>query len=167
MARRHRSSNFRRCERVALRGIAERGAVTPTYRKAPTMTTTTDRPDLTPYPPDHPRRVRPASPTLPPITYCQDDGRWSDGRGIALYIIGRAQRWEPASWWCEDPDDPEGGWWEPDPYGEGEWIDDPEGAVYVAMVGDGAPFEIDPAELRPLADEDYCSGCGQIGCGWC
>lgn len=39
------------------------------------------------------------------------------------------------------------------------------GRVSVVMVGDDAVHNVDPEDLEPIADEDYCGGCGQIGCG--
>jgi hypothetical protein len=41
------------------------------------------------------------------------------------------------------------------------------GLLVAHMVGDDRTFTFGPDELTPLEDEDYCSGCGQIGCGWC
>ena len=34
------------------------------------------------------------------------------------------------------------------------------------MIGDDEVFTVDVADVSPIADDDYCSGCGQIGCGW-
>lgn len=34
------------------------------------------------------------------------------------------------------------------------------------MVGDDRTFTFDVDDLSPLADEEYCGSCGQIGCGW-
>lgn len=135
-------------------------------------------------------RARPASGHLPPITYTTDEGRYSLAGlpGVAVYVVGRAERWHPDQWWatpchrCEgagcrecdysgatfdgDPEDPSG-WWTDAPTCEGEWMPDPEGDLYAAMVGDDEPFPVDAADLAPIADDDYCAGCGQIGCGWC
>jgi hypothetical protein len=36
----------------------------------------------------------------------------------------------------------------------------------VVMVGDDAEHIVDPDDLVVIDDEDYCSHCGQIGCGW-
>lgn len=33
------------------------------------------------------------------------------------------------------------------------------------MVGDDREWSVEPADLTPLDDDDYCAGCGQIGCG--
>lgn len=97
--------------------------------------------------------------------------------GIAFYVEGPAQRWEPARWWCEpgpddDPDDwptdaesGERGYWVDDET-EGEWVDDPDGGLVVVMVGDDREWTLEAVELSPLDEGDYCGGCGQIGCGW-
>ena len=37
--------------------------------------------------------------------------------------------------------------------------------VIAVMVGDDREHIVDVSDLRKLDDEDYCSGCGQIGCG--
>lgn len=39
------------------------------------------------------------------------------------------------------------------------------GMVIAHMVGDDRPHMVDPEDLVPIEDEDYCPGCGQIGCG--
>ena len=36
--------------------------------------------------------------------------------------------------------------------------------IYI-MVGDDYKWHIDMHDVRPLDDDDYCNGCGQIGCG--
>jgi len=38
--------------------------------------------------------------------------------------------------------------------------------VRAVMVGDDAEFTFDVADLIPLDEDDFCEGCGQIGCGW-
>ena len=35
------------------------------------------------------------------------------------------------------------------------------------MVGDDREFIHDIDDLVKLDESEYCSGCGQIGCGWC
>jgi len=37
----------------------------------------------------------------------------------------------------------------------------------VHMVGDDRTFDYDCDILSSLDDDDYCSSCGQVGCGWC
>lgn len=41
------------------------------------------------------------------------------------------------------------------------------GRRLVHMVGDDREFDVDVDDLSPLADDDYCGSCGQIGCPWC
>ena len=40
------------------------------------------------------------------------------------------------------------------------------GSYRCHMIGDDQMFVFDVADLTVLHDDDYCSGCGQIGCGW-
>ncbi|MDO8611132.1 MAG: hypothetical protein Q7R95_11455 [bacterium] len=37
--------------------------------------------------------------------------------------------------------------------------------VIAVMVGDDRKHEIDIDDLEPLAEEEFCHSCGQIGCG--
>lgn len=52
------------------------------------------------------------------------------------------------------------------------WIADADGLVEThdfvraVMVGDNKEHIIDVDDLTPINDNDYCSCCGQIGCGW-
>lgn len=43
-------------------------------------------------------------------------------------------------------------------------IEEPTGNVIMIMVGDDRKFSVDPGDVTRIADEDYCSSCGQIGC---
>jgi len=65
-------------------------------------------------------------------------------RGIAWYLVGPEMVDTEETWWdgCQEP----------------------TGNVVCVMVGDDRRFTFNPSELTPLADEDYCSECGQIGC---
>ena len=49
-----------------------------------------------------------------------------------------------------------------------EWsgFEQPTGKILLHMVGDDRRFAYDPTDLTPIADEDYCSCCGQVGCAW-
>ena len=38
--------------------------------------------------------------------------------------------------------------------------------VLVVMVGGNREHEVDVEDLVPISDDEYCSCCGQIGCGW-
>jgi hypothetical protein len=40
------------------------------------------------------------------------------------------------------------------------------GRVLAHMVGDDRTFSFEPDELTVIAEDDYCSCCGQVGCGW-
>lgn len=41
----------------------------------------------------------------------------------------------------------------------------PTGMVRAVMVGDDRVHIVDPDDLTEIDEDDYCSGCGQIGCG--
>ena len=74
-----------------------------------------------------------------------EDGYTADGyRGVAWRIIGREMQETPDTEW--------------------DGIYEPTGHIIACMVGDDRPFSFDPDELTRIADEDYCAGCGQIGC---
>lgn len=53
-----------------------------------------------------------------------------------------------------------------EPLGYYDWEECQTGMVVMVMVGDDRDHVIDPNDCVPLSDSDYCSGCGQIGCGW-
>lgn len=40
------------------------------------------------------------------------------------------------------------------------------GNAVIVMVGDDRRHAVDPSDLVRIDSEDYCGGCGQIGCGW-
>jgi hypothetical protein len=40
----------------------------------------------------------------------------------------------------------------------------PTGKVVMTMVGDDREFIVDPDDVTLIAENDYCPGCGQIGC---
>ena len=42
---------------------------------------------------------------------------------------------------------------------------DSETHVRVVMVGDDAVHTVDKDDLSPLSEDEFCHGCGQIGCG--
>lgn len=53
------------------------------------------------------------------------------------------------------------------------WSDDPADYTEVnydmlvmRMIGDDRDFLIDVQDVSAISDDDYCDGCGQIGCGW-
>lgn len=47
-----------------------------------------------------------------------------------------------------------------------EWsgIETRTGRVVIHMVGDDRKFSYDPDEIKPIAREEYCGECGQMGC---
>lgn len=67
--------------------------------------------------------------------------------GVAWYLIGYV-----CETYCN-------GW------GDSEVFED-RSRVRAVMVGDDRPHTFDRDELEPISDDDYCSSCGQIGCGW-
>lgn len=81
-------------------------------------------------------------------------------KGVAWRISGYKQKLTTESHWVKDQ------------YGDdlhvelGEWEDDIDSGVVLAyMVGDDRLFEIDIDELIEITEDEYCPGCGQIGCG--
>jgi len=56
--------------------------------------------------------------------------------------------------------------WEIEPDSDTEWtgIETRTGNVIAVMVGDDRQFSIEPEDLSPLEENDYCFECGQIGC---
>lgn len=83
---------------------------------------------------------------------------------VAWRLEGYATEWTEERWeYCGegDPDD-EANYL----YSEPEEVED-RTRVRAHMVGDDVTFVHDVEDLTPLEDSEYCSGCGQIGCGWC
>ena len=56
--------------------------------------------------------------------------------------------------------------WQTEPDADTEWTgyEVRTGNVIVVMVGDDQQFVVDPEDVTPLAREDYCGECGQVGC---
>jgi hypothetical protein len=69
----------------------------------------------------------------------------SDYRGVAVYVLG----------------------WETEPDEETEWsgYENRTGRAVYVMVGDDRRLTCDPEDLAPLAEDGFCRGCGQTGCG--
>ncbi len=86
-------------------------------------------------------------------------------KGIAFRISGFPRRFEPYTALAIDEETGEE--YEADT-GEGEWIEQDSscGRVVVVMVGDNRKHEVDVEDLTPLAEDAWCSDCGQVGCGW-
>lgn len=38
--------------------------------------------------------------------------------------------------------------------------------VRLVMIGDDRVHEVDPSEVHPLDAGEFCTECGQVGCGW-
>lgn len=76
------------------------------------------------------------------------DGRYAvEGwRGIAFYLLGYVERETADTEWT----------------GVREADTD---YVRAVMVGDDREHEVEVCDLTPIGDADYCSSCGQIGCG--
>ena len=76
------------------------------------------------------------------------DGRYSVAGmpGVAWYLTGYVSRETPDTWWDGITE-----------------IDD--SLVKAVMVGDDRVHEIDVDDLTLIGEDDYCSSCGQIGCG--
>jgi hypothetical protein len=84
-------------------------------------------------------------------------------RGIAFRIKGYPLTWQPDTYIYVDDDGAE---YECEA-DSGEWFEDRNcGQVLAVMVGDDHEHIIDVDDLIPLDDDDYCHGCGQIGCDW-
>ena len=56
--------------------------------------------------------------------------------------------------------------WETEPNEDTEWfgIENRTGRVIAVMVGDDRRESCDLDDFEPIAREDYCGSCGQIGC---
>ena len=102
--------------------------------------------------------------------------------GLAFRIAGFPERWEPytalaACAWCQGTGADDGAQCDEcegsglSPYevdtGEGEFVEQDEscGSVLVVMIGDDRKHAAYISDLTPLADDEYCDSCGQIGCG--
>jgi hypothetical protein len=65
--------------------------------------------------------------------------------GVAFYVHDRERAATEDTWW--------------------DGIEEETGRVLMVIVGDDRTFAVEPDDLTPLEREDYCSECGQIGCG--
>ena len=85
------------------------------------------------------------------------------GPAVSWRVTGYATEWTEEQWLYigEGDEDDE----ETYCYCEPEEIED-RTRVVAHMIGDDQDFTFDVEDLEPIADEDYCPGCGQIGCGW-
>ena len=57
--------------------------------------------------------------------------------------------------------------WETEPDNNTEWsgYENRTGNLIAVMIGDDRKFSIEPSDVSPIADTEYCHTCGQIGCG--
>ncbi len=57
--------------------------------------------------------------------------------------------------------------WETEPDEDTEWtgMENRTGMLVCRMIGDDRDFIFDPDDIEPLDRDEYCSECGQIGCG--
>jgi hypothetical protein len=57
--------------------------------------------------------------------------------------------------------------WETEPDEDTEWsgIENRTGNLVCYMIGDDQHFSVEPDDLIPISDEEFCHGCGQVGCG--
>jgi len=88
--------------------------------------------------------------------------------GIAFYLNGFVIEQKESEWILTcDGDDCGGDEYEHDPEYCGYWTDGEEIAntsmVRAVAVGDDHEHIVDVSELTKISDDDYCSGCGQIG----
>ncbi len=99
-----------------------------------------------------------------PATVNPDARYRIEGHGaIAWYVVGYATEWTEGEWVHDgegDPDD-EGSYF----YNEAEEYELTD-QVRVVMVGDDREWIIGTDALVEIGEDDYCSCCGQIGCGW-
>jgi hypothetical protein len=82
-------------------------------------------------------------------------------RGIAFYLVGYVTEWTDEEWIYDgegDPDD-ESSYL----YCEPEEIEN-QSMVRAVMVGDDRVSTVDVDDLTLIHEDDYCPGCGQIGC---
>ena len=65
--------------------------------------------------------------------------------GVAFYVLG----------------------WETEPDEDTEWsgYEVRTGNVLAVMIGDDYRHSVDPEDITPLEESDFCHSCGQIGCG--
>jgi hypothetical protein len=81
--------------------------------------------------------------------------------GVACTVLGPVKVWEP---WTYLATDPETGEEFEEESGEGEWVEGDGSRVRVRMVGDDHVYEVEASDCEEIEPEDYCDGCGQIGC---
>ena len=85
--------------------------------------------------------------------------------GVAWTVRGYATYWTEEKWEFvgTEGDDPEDDRFYV--YDEPEQVEDRE-RVLCVMVGDDTVYTHDVEDLTVIGEEDFCHGCGQIGCCW-
>ena len=102
---------------------------------------------------------------------------------VAWQILGYDTEYEEETWvlsCCNSPDsayfDGDADAYDPDTndcdhatemcwiYGESELVQITD-RVQCVMIGDDRKYVFYVDELEPISDDEYCHGCGQIGCG--
>lgn len=89
--------------------------------------------------------------------------------------VTRGRSWEdPDSEWTADAYTVDGyrgiAWsvygWELEPDEDTEWsgVEVRTGKILARMVGDDRFFTFDPDEVSAIGKDEFCHGCGQIGC---
>jgi len=85
--------------------------------------------------------------------------------GMAWNVVGYATYWTEDNWtFVGGPEDDANTDEQFYVYDEPEEVED-RTRVRCYMVGDDAIFIHDIEDLTPLPEEEFCPGCGQIGCG--
>ena len=80
--------------------------------------------------------------------------------GVAWRIVDIEKEYIPIMYREWDPDS--GEWYD----AESDEFDEVDGERWECwMVGDDRPFFFEPSELTAISDDDFCGGCGQLGCG--
>lgn len=93
-----------------------------------------------------------------------DHVTWSQMKGVAFYIVREeTETVYPEPWLVEDGD-PDNAFDYVYPE-EDDCTEIPTGNYVVTMVGDDREFIAESDDLTPLDEEEFCAGCGQIGCG--
>lgn len=87
-------------------------------------------------------------------------------RGVAFYLLGWAtETIEPEPFLiCDDEDHDHDG--ECFAYPDEVETRERDDMVRAVMVGDDTVHLVDVDDLSKISEDDYCGGCGQIGCGW-
>lgn len=88
-----------------------------------------------------------------------------DMPGVAWHVLGYGTKWTEEDWeFVGDVDDDRENednyiYVEPEEYED-------KSEVRCVMVGDDSVHVFDIDQLEKLEEDEYCAGCGQIGCGW-